>query len=531
MWQNGGHVTFEQHFAYRDSSGAIQDAWWEATDAQPNGDPTSWRKQQINLGGKTNGKYAASDPFLFWTGREVHFVYRDGNEAIQDAWYDGSNWYLQQINLPAGNNGAMTAGPAAAGNPFVIFFGPGWGTAQKTGSDQAHFVYRDKNGGIQDAFFDYSTHRWSLQLINGQLEQSCVPHQGCFYFNTGKVVGPPAAGDPVVFAYNAQQHFVYRDINGVIEDAVYDTSTGNWFLQQNCFAMPQGGVIRSICSDGIGSGAPPAPAAGDLMVSFYPNLKNYYGEHYAYRDNTGSIQDIWWDPRNNFWHQQKIKLGGGTGNSAMGNPFVYSVQKEMPSVYWELHFVYRDVKGDIWDTCYNCGSSSDWSVYHASDKADAVGDPFASLFPNGSSIATSQQFHIAYPANSEIIYDTHSADYASWFRQEILPNPPSPPSPPTTPPPSTWTLTLQAAGQAPGRVVQWNFGGTVAVEADINTITYVVIPDWNSGLSQTVTPSQPTGIATVTLPVPNGSIKTVTVTVSGKWSSNGGTLYNGFYSC
>src|SRR5262249_29678610 len=122
---------------------------------------------------------------------------------------------------------------------------------------------------------------------------------------------------------------------------------------------------------------------------------------------------------------------------------------------------------------------------------------------------------------------TEGTNYISWSRQELLPYPPVPPPPPPPPPP-TWTLSLHAG---PAQVYQWNANGTIAVEANVNTLTYMVSPDWNASLTQTITTNQPSFGTSVTLPVPSGSIKTVTVTVSGKWASNGGLLYNGIYAC
>ena len=43
--------------------------------------------------------------------------------------------------------------------------------------------------------------------------------------------GPHAVADPCVSVYHSQQHFGYRDQNGMIWDSWYDLN-GNWALQQ-----------------------------------------------------------------------------------------------------------------------------------------------------------------------------------------------------------------------------------------------------------------------------------------------------------
>ena len=69
---------------------------------------------------------------------QMHVSYRDNDEMIQDAWYDGSNWNLQQLN-----GGGLTNGPAAVGNPDVAVYG-----------SQFHACYRDDGGLIRDAWYN-----------------------------------------------------------------------------------------------------------------------------------------------------------------------------------------------------------------------------------------------------------------------------------------------------------------------------------------------------------------------------------------
>ncbi len=84
----------------------------------------------------------------------------------------------------------------------------------------------------------------------------------------------------------------------------------------------------------------------------------------------------------------------------------------------------------------------------------------------------------------------------------------------------TWALNLHA-GPVPVYLD--------TIRIDITQITWKVTPDWNAALAKTVvvTPAPPTAIGSVALPVPSGAVKTVTVEISGKWSTQGGNL-NGY---
>ena len=84
----------------------------------------------------------------------------------------------------------------------------------------------------------------------------------------------------------------------------------------------------------------------------------------------------------------------------------------------------------------------------------------------------------------------------------------------------TWTLFLQA-GPLP------DYLDTIKI--DITEITWVVTPDWNASLTKTLTvhPSPPSASSSISLPIPPGAVKTVSVTISGKASTQGGYL-NGF---
>lgn len=70
---------------------------------------------------------------------------RDASGTIWDAWYNGSGWNLQQINL-----GGRTTGPAAVGRIFVWVWPLEASSNQVT---QQHYTYRDATGAIWDAFW------------------------------------------------------------------------------------------------------------------------------------------------------------------------------------------------------------------------------------------------------------------------------------------------------------------------------------------------------------------------------------------
>jgi hypothetical protein len=129
----------QQHFAYRDASWTIWDAFYD-------GGSNSWRAQQITgTAGSTNGLPATSGPFISAFSQQLHFVYVDSAKVVWDAFgdLDTNTWSLQQINLGAFENGGLTAGPQAAGGPFVWVY-----------SNQQHFTYRDTQGVVWDAWYE-----------------------------------------------------------------------------------------------------------------------------------------------------------------------------------------------------------------------------------------------------------------------------------------------------------------------------------------------------------------------------------------
>ena len=237
----------------------------------------------------TAGPAAAGNPFAFVYNNESHVAYRDIAGIIWDSWYDGAgNWNLQQINLSG-----LTVGPAAAGNPFAFVY-----------NNESHVTYRDIAGIIWDSWYD-GAGNWNLQQIN----------------LSGLTAGPAAVGNPFAFVYNNESHVTYRDPAGIIWDSWYD-GAGNWNLQQ-------------INLSGLTAG----PAAAGNPFAFVYNNES----HVAYRDPAGIIWDSWYDGAGN-WNLQQINLSGLTaGPAAAGNPFAFVYNNES-------HVAYRDPAGIIWDS-------------------------------------------------------------------------------------------------------------------------------------------------------------------------------------
>ncbi len=334
----------QMHVCYRDTSGLIQDAWYDGHG--------NWNLQQLTGGGNTDGPTAAGDPALVSYNDQMHVCYRDTSGSllpgvaaglIQDAWYDGhGNWHLQTLT---GGGGGNTDGPPAAGDPAVVSY-----------NDQMHVCYRDTSGLIQDAWYD-GHGNWNLQQLTGG----------------GNTDGPTAAGDPALVSYNDQMHVCYRDTSGsllpgvaagLIQDAWYD-GHGNWHLQT--------------LTGGGGGNTDGPPAAGDPAVVSYNDQM-----HVCYRDTSGLIQDAWYDGHGN-WNLQQLTGGGNTdGPTAAGDPALVSYNDQM-------HVCYRDTSGLIQDAWYD--GHGNWNLQQLTgggntDGPTAVGNP--------APVSYGDQMHVCY---------------------------------------------------------------------------------------------------------------------------------------
>jgi CubicO group peptidase (beta-lactamase class C family) len=324
----------QQHFAYLDGAGNVQDSWW-GTDG--------WHLQQINnANGKgstvsgeyiaTSGPAAANNLFVCVYNNQQHFSYIDHSGNIQDAWYGTDGWHLQQINNANGAGSTMpgeyiaTSGPAAANNLFVCVY-----------NDQQHFSYIDHSGNIQDAW--YGTDGWHLQQINNANGAgSTMPGE---YIATS---GPAASSYLFVSVYNDQQHFSYIDHSGNIQDAWYGTD--GWHLQQINNAN---GTRSTMPGEYIATSGP--AAVNNLFVCVYNDQ-----QHFSYIDHSGNIQDAWYGTDG--WHLQQINNANGNGSTmpgeyiATGGPAATS--NLFVSVYGaQQHFSYIDPVGNIEDAWYD----------------------------------------------------------------------------------------------------------------------------------------------------------------------------------
>ncbi len=251
----------QQHFAYLDGSGNIQDAWYSGDE---------WQLQQINNGGKTKGPAAAGSLFVSVYNNQQHFTYVDTGGNIHDAWYGNGGWQIQQLN-----NGGTVDGPAAVGGLFVSVY-----------NDQQHFTYLDGLGNIQDAW--YGNDGWHTQRLNNG--------------HGGQTDGPDAVGGLFVSVYNDQQHFTYLDDGDNLQDIWYGSD--GWHVQR--------------LNNGHGGKTDGPAAAGGPFVSVYNDQ-----QHFAYLDGLGNLQDIWYG--NDGWHVQQLNNGHGgktDGPAAVGGPFV-----------------------------------------------------------------------------------------------------------------------------------------------------------------------------------------------------------------
>jgi dTDP-4-dehydrorhamnose 3,5-epimerase-like enzyme len=376
----------QQHFAYFDKWGNVQDCWYD-------GRTNSWHLQQINNasgnGATVPGEYvacpqapggAAFRPFVCTFGDQQHFAYPGGKLIrwffewggdIQDCWYDGrtNSWHLQQINNTSGGDGPVVpdeylACPLAPGaipySLFVCVF-----------QDQQHFAYQDITGNIQDCWYDGRTNSWHLQQINNA--------NGNGPTMPGEYVACPQAtaqafGGPFVAAFGDQQHFVYVDEGGNVQDCWYDGRTNSWHAQQINNANGNGATVP-----GIPVVCPQATAVaftfqGEVwrevaLCTFGDQLHvAYLAANPGNYEIQGDILDCWYDGTTGSWHAQQINNVDGKGAISPGVPVVCP-QATAPAITGasvstfgdQQHFAYQDITGNIQD-CWYDGRTNSWHL-------------------------------------------------------------------------------------------------------------------------------------------------------------------------
>ena len=159
--------------------------------------PNGWQLQQLTGGVLTPGPTAVGGPCVAVYDGQMHVCYRSQFSTIQDAWFDGSHWNLQEIGGPAG----VVSSPLAAGDPAVAVY-----------DGQMHICYCDAaQGNVQDVWWDGS--HWNLQEISGP---------------SGVAISPLAVGKPSVAVYDGQMHVCYRDATqGEVQDVFFNGQSCN----------------------------------------------------------------------------------------------------------------------------------------------------------------------------------------------------------------------------------------------------------------------------------------------------------------
>jgi hypothetical protein len=282
------------HISYISERGYIQDVFIDS------GNPV-WKYQQINGAGGVvqNGPLAGvigQSPSLSVLCVSVyndqqHFAYVDTVGNVQDIWYDGHSWHLQQINNAGGRG--PTSGVESICCPGATAQAAMNGLYVSSFNDQQHFAYQDTKRTIQDVWWNGSDNKWSVQQITGGATTVAGEYCAC-----DSAPPPGEGGDLVIGVYNKQQHFIYGAANGNIHDVWWSGDTNKWSYQQINNANGGGASVRGtpICYTGA-----TAALNGKIVVNQYTNQ-----QHIAYLDHNGGIQDVWWDGDKNVWNLQQL---------------------------------------------------------------------------------------------------------------------------------------------------------------------------------------------------------------------------------
>ncbi len=271
----GVHV-HQQHWAYIDSDGFLWDSWYDG-----NG---NWNLQKINQNGNvtTNGPLAMTGVnwVAVWndgTGAQGHFTYVGIDGAIYDAFSDNDlseghkAWNLQKIS---GGPNALTNGPAPTSSPFESNF--------LSGPTQQHIVYQGTRGDIYDCWYDGNGH-WNAQKINNG---NTTPNQG----RTN--LPPAAPGTrPYVWINQdgTEQHFTYLGTSGAIFDAYYDSKDNGWLGRQVTLGAGAVGGLIPLTKGPVSVSAPFECNYGDSQQHIvYRDASGTIQD--AWRDDSGNWQ-------------------------------------------------------------------------------------------------------------------------------------------------------------------------------------------------------------------------------------------------
>jgi hypothetical protein len=210
--------------------------------------------------------------------------------------------------------------------------------------------------------------------------------------------GPLAAADPCVSVYGRQQHFGYRDSDGIVWDSWYD-GEGNWNLQQINGA---GGKTNG-----------PAAIAGPFIGVFQDQ------QHFAYVDKDGVIWDSWYDG-NGHWNLQSINskfVGEPQGPPAVIYDWL-SISIWTDPSNTQQHFTYFGQDAAVHDTFWDSNpplAEPHWNrqTFAPGGGWEVSSSPFACVFK--------QQQHIGFLANFGDFFDYwYDGDYPDrWTLQAI----------------------------------------------------------------------------------------------------------------
>jgi hypothetical protein len=133
--------------------------------------------------------------------------------------------------------------------------------------------------------------------------------------------------------------------------------------------------------------------------------------HVFYRDADGGIWDSYYDANGDQWLLRQINLSGVTnGPAAACDPtsFVWGNQ---------MHIVYRDAGGVIWDSLY-AGDKDQWLVQQINLSGQTSGP--AAVGDLSSLVYNDLQSHIFYRAVDGTIWDSYySGDTNQWSLQNV----------------------------------------------------------------------------------------------------------------
>ena len=299
------------HVAYVDNSGNLSQIWY--TTASGN-----WSYQ--NLNGFTGGPSASlSSGLTSWVQSDgPHVVYVDKSGNLDQAFYNtaANHWYYNNLN-------------ALTGSPNVSLSS---GLTSWVQSDGPHIAYVDNAGNLDQTYYGLSSGIWFYQNLNGftggpsaalssgltSWIQSDGPHVAYvdkngnlnqtwyniawnhwYYNDLNSFTGSPSVSLTSGLTSWIQSdgvHISYADNNGDLDQTYYEFGSGGWYYQ-NLNAFTHGTGLSSTSQ----------------MVSF--SLP--YGPYVVYFDTYGYLDEAGYAISSNQWSFEN--LSGITGAPLASN--------------------------------------------------------------------------------------------------------------------------------------------------------------------------------------------------------------------